>query len=219
MLFRSMRSGIRGIEGVVGEMIKVPAGFETAIETALGAAMQNIVVEDDICAKKAITALKVSQSGRLTFLPVSSVHSKKTNTDGNLRDKSGFCGMGSELIGFDEKFRDVFEYLLGRVAVVKDLNAAIAMSKTVIRNVRFVTLDGEVINSGGAITGGRYKNRSANLLERKNEISALKEKMNSHDMEIANAERQLQDVLNVIDKVDFLIKSDEEKIKSGEMTT
>ena len=169
-----MRCGISGIEGVVGEMINVPEGYETAVETALGAAMQNIVVADDDCAKKAITALKVSQSGRLTFLPVDSINSKKAVLDGSITSDHGFCGIGSELIDFEPRYKKIFDYLLGRVAIVKDLNSAILLSKRGSNGVRFVTLDGEVINSGGAITGGRYKNKSANLLERKNEISKLK---------------------------------------------
>ena len=214
-----MRSGISGIEGVVGETVKVPAGLETAIETALGAAMQNIIVADEACAKKAITALKVNQSGRLTFLPVTSIRSKKVSVDRELKNESGFCGMGVELIDFDERYKRIFEYLLGRVVVVKDLNAAIALSGKVTQAVRFFTIDGEVINSGGAITGGRHKNKSANLLERKNEISGLKEQLDSYGNEIEDTDRQTEDLLNVMERVNSLLKTDTDKIRNIELLT
>lgn len=169
-----MRAGIKGIEGVVGDMMEVPKGLETAVETALGAGMQNIIVKDDISARNAITALKINKSGRLTFLPIGSVKSGNIKVDTSLKNHPGYRGMAVDLISFESKYRNIFEYLLGRVAIIDNLNSAIQLSKTSGRGIRFVTLDGEVINTSGAITGGKYKNQSANLLARKNEILNLK---------------------------------------------
>ena len=213
-----MRCGISGIEGVVGEMINVPEGYETAVETALGAAMQNIVVADDDCAKKAITALKVSQSGRLTFLPVDSINSKKAVLDGSITSDHGFCGIGSELIDFEPRYKKIFDYLLGRVAIVKDLNSAILLSKRGSNGVRFVTLDGEVINSGGAITGGRYKNKSANLLERKNEISKLKNLLHSQKIGIDETSKKLNEKKDALSEMIRISKEDVERIRKCEIS-
>ena len=213
-----MRCGISGIEGVVGEMINVPEGYETAVETALGAAMQNIVVADDDCAKKAITALKVSQSGRLTFLPVDSINSKKAVLDGSITSDHGFCGIGSELIDFEPRYKKIFDYLLGRVAIVKDLNSAILLSKRGSNGVRFVTLDGEVINSGGAITGGRYKNKSANLLERKNEISKLKNLLHSQEIGIDETSKKLNEKKDALSEMIRISKEDVERIRKCEIS-
>lgn len=213
-----MRCGISGIEGVVGEMINVPEGYEIAVETALGAAMQNIVVADDDCAKKAITALKVSQSGRLTFLPVGSINSKKAVLDGSITSDHGFCGIGSELIDFEPRYKKIFDYLLGRVAIVKDLNSAILLSKRDSNGVRFVTLDGEVINSGGAITGGRYKNKSANLLERKNEISKLKNLLHSQEIGIDETSKKLNEKKDALSEMIRISKEDVERIRKCEIS-
>ncbi|ETJ99252.1 chromosome segregation protein SMC [Eubacterium nodatum ATCC 33099] len=213
-----MRCGISGIEGVVGEMINVPEGYETAVETALGAAMQNIVVADDDCAKKAITALKVSQSGRLTFLPVGSINSKKAVLDGSITSDHGFCGIGSELIDFEPRYKKIFDYLLGRVVIVKDLNSAILLSKRGSNGVRFVTLDGEVINSGGAITGGRYKNKSANLLERKNEISKLKNLLHSQEIGIDETSKKLNEKKDALSEMIRISKEDVERIRKCEIS-
>ena len=185
-----MRCGLTGIEGVVGESMEVGSGLETAIETALGAAMQNIICADDQSARRAITALKINRSGRLTFLPVESIRGSKAELPGQVISDPGYKGLGVDLIGFKPRHRKVFEYLLGRVAIVEDLNTAIRLSKICGRGVRFVTLEGEVINASGAITGGKYKNQTANLLERKNEISELAHTMEREKERLAAMEKE-----------------------------
>ena len=160
-----MRSGLSGIHGVVADLITVPEGYETAIETALGAGLQNIVCENDESAKAAIRALKANKAGRLTFLPVSSVRGR-TSYEERLRQEAGFRGFGPECLTFDPRYQGVISYLLGRVVIVDDMDHAVRMSKKG-GGLRFVTLDGEVINAGGAITGGKYKNKTANILDRK----------------------------------------------------
>ena len=139
-----MRSGLSGIHGVVADLITVPEGYETAIETALGAGLQNIVCENDESAKAAIRALKANKAGRLTFLPVSSVRGR-TSYEERLRQEAGFRGFGPECLTFDPRYQGVISYLLGRVVIVDDMDHAVRMSKKG-GGLRFVTLDGEVIN-------------------------------------------------------------------------
>lgn len=172
-----MKAGMLGIEGVVGDLMKAPAGYETALETALGGAMQNIVCQKDGHAKEAIRSLKANKAGRLTFLPMESVKGGGVTVPGQVRQHAGYLGIGAELAEFAPQYQGIFNYLLGRVAVVDNMDSAIALSKIAGNGIRFVTLDGEIINAGGAITGGRYKNASANLLARKSEIAALAEQV------------------------------------------
>ena len=168
-----MKAAPAGIEGVVGDLMKAPAGYETALETALGGAMQNIVCRKDAHAKEAIRMLKTNKAGRLTFLPMDSVKGSAASVPTGVRQHAGYLGIGAELAVYAPQYQGVFTYLLGRVAIVDNMDSAIALSKIAGSGLRFVTLDGEVINAGGAITGGRYKNASANLLARKSEIDAL----------------------------------------------
>lgn len=166
-----MKSDLGGIHGVVADLIKVPEGYETAMETALGAALQNIVCEDDNSAKKAVMALKASRAGRLTFLPVSSVRGR-CQRDSRFTGAPGFIGFGPDCLEYRAEYGSIVDYLLGRVIIVDSMDNAVRMSKN-SGGYRFVTLEGEVINAGGAITGGRYRNRTANILDRKAEIASM----------------------------------------------
>ncbi len=172
-----MRQGLSGIEGLVAELIEVPKGLETAIETALGAALQNVVCKDDASAQRAVEALKEARAGRLTFLPVQSIRGSRPGQAEGLRTMEGFRGLGVECVSFDSRYQGIAEYLLGRVVIVDTLANAVAMSKRASSGLRFVTLEGEVVNVSGAITGGRYKTNSANLLSRKAEIHQLAESL------------------------------------------
>lgn len=171
-----MKAALPGIFGTVAELIQVPRGFETAIETALGAALQNIVCQDDKSAQTAIARLKENRAGRLTFLPVSSIRAGRGAQAQALRGEPGFKGIASECVEFDPAYREVMDYLLGRVVVVDQMEHAVRLSKKAA-GLRFVTLEGEIVNAGGAITGGRYKNKTANLLERKAEIGELEKRL------------------------------------------
>ncbi len=168
-----MRSDLTGIRGVVADLIRVPKGYETAIETALGASLQNIVCDDDDSARRAIRSLKENRAGRLTFLPMSSIRSSR-RWDEALEKEPGFIGFGPECVEFDEKYTAVMDYLLGRVILVEHMDEAIRISKKA-KGMRLVTLDGEIINPAGAITGGRYRNKTADILQRKAEIHQLQE--------------------------------------------
>lgn len=174
-----MKGENHGLRGTVAELIKVPVGYETAIETALGQGLQNIVCERDSDAKKAIIRLKDASAGRLTFLPLESIRGSKASLDRAMTAANGFEGLACDIIKFDSEYKTVFDYLLGRVVIVKDMDTAVRLSKNVGSGIRFVTLDGEVINANGAITGGRFKNKTSNILSRKNEIYSLDYEMRS----------------------------------------
>lgn len=189
-----MRSGISGIRGVVAELMEVPEGFETAVETALGGQMQNIVCDTDESAKEAVSLLKKNRAGRLTFLPAASIKGSKAYPDSRITQDSGYRGLAADCITCRDEYRRIFDYLLGRVVIAADMEAAIRMSKKSGSGFRFVTLDGEIINISGAITGGKYKNKTANLLERRNEIAALEkeiEKLSEEASEIAETGRNI----------------------------
>ena len=171
-----MQKNLRGIIGTVSELMTVPDGYELAIETALGGAMQNIICENDNAAKQAVEWLKSARAGRATFLPIASIHGGRPY-EGSASRITGFLGMASEMVTCDPKYREIYNFLLGRVLIADNMTHAIPLSKEVPKGCRIVTLEGEIISASGAITGGRYKNKSANLLERRKEITTLEEEI------------------------------------------
>ena len=202
-----MKSGLPGIEGVVAELMDVPEGYEIAIETALGGQMQNVICDTDNNAKKAVNALKESRAGRLTFLPISSIKAFSANVDSRIESDPGYVGLASECIKCSDRHANVFKYLLGRVAIAKDMDAAIRLSKISGSGLRFVTFDGEIINASGAITGGKFKNKTANILERKGEITKL-------EQEIEELRNQIQEVLIESRNADARLNSIDEEHKA-----
>lgn len=207
-----MKSNLSGINGVVADLIEVPRGFETAIETALGAALQNIVCEDDRSAQRAIALLKENKAGRLTFLPIQSMRDSNLKYDQSMKNAEGFKGFGVQCIKFDPRYQKVMEYLLGRVIVVDSLDHAVKLSKNSSGSgMRFVTLEGEVINSGGAITGGAFRHNTANLLERKAEAKQLGEKLISMERSKASGDRELEELrTGIVNKQELIQKADRE---------
>ncbi|MEG0291622.1 MAG: chromosome segregation protein SMC [Anaerovoracaceae bacterium] len=170
-----MKSGTSGVCGVVAELIGVPDGLQVALETALGGTMQNIVCENDETAKRAIRLLKDNKAGRVTFLPIESINYRTTNKEAKVMNHSGFEGYAVDCVNFDEKYRGIISYILGNVIIADTMDNAVKISKISGKGMKVVTLDGEIINASGAVTGGKYKNNSANLLERKGEITKLEE--------------------------------------------
>ncbi|MGN0658052.1 MAG: chromosome segregation protein SMC [Emergencia sp.] len=206
-----MKSGLSGIQGVVAELMEVPEGLETAIETALGGQMQNIICDTDQDAKAAVNELKKNQAGRLTFLPVSSVRGSRAGVDSRISSDPGYRGLASELITCREEHRKIFDYLLGKVAITDDMDTAIRLSKTGGNGIRFVTLDGEVINASGAITGGKYKNRTANLLERKSEIGRLEEEISVLRQKLVSADRESKETAQRLSEIQRELSEKEEE--------
>ena len=175
------RDKVSGIHGVVTDLIDVPKGYETAIQTALGGSIQNIVCEDDRSASECVRLLKKEKAGRATFLPVKSIKGgrnvSKERNNGAIRKETGFVGYAVDPVSHEERYDAIADYLLGRTAVTETLEDAVRLSKRYAWGLRFVTLEGEEISPGGAITGGRYKNSGPNLFERKNEIRTLEEEI------------------------------------------
>ena len=166
------RGGLRHIHGPVAGLLHVPDQYTVAIETALGGAMQNLVVEREEDGKAVIQYLKRRDAGRATILPLSSIRPYDLREAGSLQGEPGFVGVADRLVQFDPRYRNVFSNLLGRVAVMEDLDAAIAAARKYGYKFRIVTLDGQVLNPGGSMTGGSVS-RSAGILSRANELERL----------------------------------------------
>ena len=169
---QSEEGRLSGIHGPVSRVIRTEAEYSTAIETALGAAMQNIVTTNDEDAKRAIRYLKEHDGGRATFLPMSTIKGRELNEQG-LEDCRGFVGIASSLCACDDCYRPILSSLLGRIAVAEDLDCAVSMAKKYSYRFRVVTLDGQVVNTGGSLTGGSLA-KNTGLLKRAAEIEKLK---------------------------------------------
>ena len=162
---------IGGIRGTVAQLINVKQEYATAIETALGGAMQNIIVEDDTAAKRCIRMLKENRMGRATFLPMTSVKGYTLN-EPKLSSEDGFIALGSELVEYDLQYSGIVNSLLGRTAVAEDIDSAALIAKKYGYKFRIVTLDGQLVNAGGSFTGGSAVH-SAGVFSRKNELDSL----------------------------------------------
>ena len=175
---------LRGIIGPVAGILTVRKGYETAIETALGFALQNLVVENERDARAAIAFLKESRAGRATFLPLDTVQGHRFT--GPL---TGTAEVAADLVEVDARYQNIVDNLLGRIIVVDDLTEASAVAKRLSYRNRIVTLDGQVVNAGGSFTGGSTA-RSAGVFTRKQELDELREKLATLDKRRAEAERE-----------------------------
>ncbi len=169
-----VKDRIRGIHGVVADLITTEKEYETAIETALGGSIQNVVTDSEETAKRLIEYLKKNRYGRATFLPLTSVKTKGGfNQDGILREP-GVVGLAHQLVHTDSLYQELIRYLLGRVVVADNIDHAIALARKYQHSLRIVTLEGELLAPGGSMTGGAFKS-SSNLLGRKREIEELEQ--------------------------------------------
>ena len=187
-----------GLLGVVSDLIQVEKKYETAIETALGGNIQNIVTEDESTAKKMIDFLKQNRLGRATFLPLTSVSAKGNPKNETLLDEEGVLGIANRLVKCDKKYDEVAAYLLGRVLVVDTIDHAIALAKKNHYSLHIVTLEGEYLSPGGSMTGGAFKN-SSNLLARKREIEELEKKVDSIRKELSELKNRREDIRTAIE--------------------
>ena len=178
----SGRGALRGIHGPVSQLITVKEKYSAAIETALGAAVQNIVVDNETDAKRAMGFLKEHRAGRATFLPITAIKGRVLSEQG-LDDQYGFVSIASDLVSYDNKYSEIIRWLLGRTAVAEDIDSAIAIAKKYSYRFRIVTLDGQVINAGGSMTGGS-RVQNAGILSRGNEIERLKGSLASMQKEL-----------------------------------
>ena len=181
---------LAGIYGPVSRVITVPKQYATAIEIALGGAMQNIVVGSDEDAKKAIRYLKSTDGGRATFLPLNTIKPRELRESG-LEDCYGFVGVASQLCDCDDKFRNIRDNLLGKIVIAEDLNSAASLAKRYSYRFKVVTLDGQVVNAGGSLTGGSLA-RSTGVLSRASEIAQLRKQTEKLTAALRQAEALLE---------------------------
>jgi len=182
------RGALKNIHGTVASLLKTGDKYTVAIETALGGAMQNIIVDTEEDGKAAINMLKTRDGGRATFLPISTVRGNVLR-ENEINDAQGFEGIALNLVKFDSKYSGIYASLLGRVVIADNLNSAIAIAKKHGQRFKIVTLDGQVINAGGSMTGGSSASR-AGVLSRANEIEQLKTRIStlSEDLKVLQRE-------------------------------
>lgn len=170
---------LHGIEGAVAELVTVPKEYETALETALGGALQHIVVDTEQNARMAIQFLKQNSFGRATFLPLSVIKGRVLSSSQltSIQNHPSLVGSAVDLVSFDPKYSEVISNLLGNVVITKDLKGANELAKILQYRCRMVTLDGDIVNPGGSMTGGAQKQKTSSLLTRKGELEELKEKL------------------------------------------
>ncbi len=192
VLMQARRLGsAAGVHGVVADLIHVPARLERAMDMVLGGALQNIVVDRDEDAKRMIEYLRANRFGRATFLPISSVRGRTLSPqERNVLSMPGCVGLASELVEFDPKYQGVIDNLLGRTVVAEDLTAGIAIQRAGRYQFRLVTLEGDVMHSGGSMTGGSVQSRVTSLLSRTREIEESEMALKKLETQFAEAREQ-----------------------------
>lgn len=201
---------LKGIYGALGQVVTVPQKYEKAIEAALGAYMQNIITADENSAKAAINYLKHNKIGRVTFLPMNIIKSKKIN---NIQTRTNIIGIASDLISYDDKYRDILENILGRTIVIDNIDEGIKFARETGHKYKVVTLEGEILNPGGSLTGGSLKT-SGNILSRKRLINEFNEKIKTTKEENASIQEKLASIEKDIIRCKENIQSYEEEMKN-----
>ncbi len=186
----SSNGQLKGIHGPLSQLISVPDTYSLAIETALGAAIQHIVTETQENAKKAMYYLKNNNLGRATFFPMNTIRGRELNEDG-LEDCEGYIDVASKIVNFDEKYRDIIESQLGKTVIAEDIDAAAAIGRKYNHRFKIVTLDGQVVNAGGSMTGGS-KIQHSGFLSRANEIERLNSEIEADTKALGELEAQFK---------------------------
>ncbi len=210
----SRRGTLRNIHGPVSRLIQTDDEFTTAIEIALGAAMQQIVVDSEADAKAAIAYLKRTNGGRATFLPLSAISGRVLREDG-VESCRGYVGIASELVRCEPKYQSIIDSLLGRIVIAEDLDAAIAMAKKFHSRFKIVTLDGQVMNPGGSMTGGSVA-KEAGILSRANELKRLtqdEQKLLSQK-DILSA--QMTEAQRAVDQTEYELSTAKEQLRAAQ---
>ena len=210
----SQRGALRNIHGPVSRLIRTEDQYTLAIEIALGAAMQQIVVNTEADGKAAISYLKRTGGGRATFLPLNTVQGKKLQETG-LESCRGFVGIASELVSSQDRYQGILDNLLGRTVIASDLDAAIAMSQKYRNRFKIVTLDGQVMNAGGSMTGGSV-NKDAGILSRANELEKLTKQEKTLQDQNAALDAELREAQRLTDQVEFQINTAREQLREAE---
>ncbi len=190
---------LRGICGPVSKLIEVESKYSVAIETALSNAIQNIVTETENDAKQAINFLKNNKGGRATFLPVATIKAREFKEHG-FEDMLGFVGIASDLVKTDKKYQEIIKYLLGGAVVAEDIDCATAIAKKFGYRIKVVTLDGQVVNPGGSLTGGSLV-RNSGILSRANDIKNFEAEVEKLNQKAKDISEKLQDANNSLAEV------------------
>ncbi|MCQ2451389.1 MAG: chromosome segregation protein SMC [Clostridia bacterium] len=220
ILGESQKGVLRGVHGTVASVISVDKEYTVAIETALGNNIQNIICDTDSDAKRAVTTLKNNKMGRATFMPIESVKAREFKESG-FETIFGYVGIASDLVKVDGKYSEIIKYLLGGAVVTEDIDSAVTLAKKYNHRIKVVSLDGQVINPGGTITGGSLV-KQAGILSRgvdikryKNQVSELEEKLKkiSNDYETAKIELSKVEA-DIKAENDAIITANEDKIRA-----
>ncbi len=210
----SERNHLRGIHGPVASLMKTQEKYTVALEIALGGGMQNVVVDREEDAKAAMQYLKQRDAGRGTFLPMTAVRGEELK-DRSVQNEFGFVGIASQLVQHDAKYDSIFRYLLGRTVVVEDLDCGIAMSRKYQNRFRIVTLDGQVINRGGSMTGGSIS-RSAGILSRAGELERLQGKLGGMQEKLRQATQSAEETKRELQKAQYELDVAKEQQRKAE---
>ncbi len=202
----------KGIIGVVADIIKVDKKYETAIETALGGNIQNIVTDDEETAKRMIAFLKQTKAGRATFLPLTSVMNPQEFKNPEALKEKGVIGMADELVSTGSRYRNVAKAMLGRIVVVDNVDNAVRIARKFEYGIRMVTLEGELLIPGGAISGGAFKNNS-NLLGRRREMGELEEKVRKYLKEIDGLLNDIENIKKERNKLRLGLEEDKASLQ------
>ena len=189
------RSHEKGLLGVVADIIKVEKKYETAIETALGGSIQNIVTDNEQTAKRMIEFLKKNKFGRATFLPLTQIRSHGGIAQPQALNEEGVIGLADTLVMVEDKYLELAGSLLGRTLVVDHIDHGLAIARKYRQSIRIVTLEGDLINPGGSMTGGAFKN-SSNLLSRRREIEELEQAVQKLRADVAKTEQEIAELKN-----------------------
>ncbi len=205
-----------GLVGVVADLISVPEKYETAMETALGGNIQNIVTEDEATAKRMISFLKSNRAGRATFLPLTSVDGKNVRRPDIAVGRDGIIGFASELLEYDPRYSGIIMYLVGRIIIAEDIDSALKLAKKNRYTLNIVTLDGEYLRPGGSMSGGAYRH-SGNLLARNREMEEITNVIEALEKDAASKKKRLDELDTAIALLNDDIDEANESLRAAEL--
>ena len=210
----AQRGSLRNIYGPISRLIRTEDAYTVAVEIALGGAMQEIVVDTEADAKAGIAFLKRTGGGRATFRPLSTTQGRQLQEKG-LSDCRGYVDIASSLVSCDGRYRQVVDYLLGRIVIARDIDSAIAMAQKYNHRFKIVTLDGQVMNTGGSMTGGSV-NKEAGILSRANELEKLSQQEKHLQEKGAELETELREAQRQWDQVEYQMNTAKEQLRAAE---
>jgi chromosome segregation protein len=199
---------LKGIQGAIAELIQVPAHLETAIETSLGAALQNIIVDREADGRDAIAYLKQKQLGRATFLPLDVMKSRSISSQDILllKSTSGFVGVADGLVQFNSKYKEIFANLLGQIIIAKSLEEANQLAAKIQYRYRVVTLEGDVVNPGGAMTGGSVNKKATSILSRQRQLEELNQSITQSQAQLVILQKNVDNVKKELNEMNHSLE-------------